>query len=188
MNKVIIISAPSGAGKTTMAQYLLSQDNLNLTFSISATTRKPRPTESEGIDYYFFDKNKFKEYIKQNKFIEWEEVYENLFYGTLKEEVERIFEKNKNILFDVDVKGGKKLKNYFKDRALSIFIAPPSINELEKRLRNRHTDSDTIINKRLAKATKELDEKIYFDNIIVNDNIDRTKMEIYQIVKSFLDK
>jgi len=188
MNKVIIISAPSGAGKTTMAQHLLSRDNLNLTFSISATTREPRTTEIEGIDYYFFDKNKFREYIKHNKFIEWEEVYENLFYGTLKEEVERIFFNNKNILFDVDVKGGKTLKDYFKNQALSIFIAPPSIKELEKRLRNRHTDSDTIINKRIAKATKELDDKVCFDKIIINDNIDRTKMEIYQIVKSFLDK
>ena len=188
MNKVIIISAPSGAGKTTMAQYLLSQDNLNLTFSISATTRKPRTTETEGIDYYFFDNNSFKNYIKKSEFVEWEEVYEGLFYGTLKEEVKRIFSEGKNILFDVDVKGGKNLKDYFKSQALSIFIAPPSVTELEKRLRNRHTDSEEIIKKRITKATKELEHKKYFDKIIVNDDIEKAKTEIYQVVKSFLEK
>ncbi len=188
MNKVIIISAPSGAGKTTMAQHLLLQEDLNLTFSVSATTREPRTTEAEGIDYYFFDTNLFKEYIAKNAFVEWEEVYDELFYGTLKEEVDRIFSERKNILFDVDVKGGENLKNYFKNQALSIFVAPPSVEELEKRLRNRHTDSDEIIKKRIAKATEELEHKNYFDKIIVNNDVEKAKKEIYQVVKSFLNQ
>ena len=187
MNKVIIISAPSGAGKTTMAQYLLSQEHLHLTFSVSATTREPRATEADGVDYYFFDNKLFKSYIEKSAFVEWEEVYEGLFYGTLKEEIERIFAEGKNILFDVDVKGGKNLKNYFKEQALSIFIAPPSVEELEQRLRNRHTDSEEIIRKRIAKATEELNHKKYFDKIIVNDDIEKAKAEIYQVVKSFLE-
>lgn len=188
MNKVIIISAPSGAGKTTMAQYLLEQKNMNLTFSVSATTRQPRPNETDGIDYYFLNKETFIELINKNAFIEWEEVYGDSFYGTLKKEIDRIFSTGKNILFDVDVNGGKNLKKYFNNKALSIFIAPPSINELEKRLKNRHTDSKDTIKKRLLKAKEEIKQQVYFDKIIVNDDIDRAKKEILQTVNLFLSR
>ncbi len=186
MNKVIIISAPSGAGKTTLARHLLNQEDMRLTFSVSATTRQPRVNELDGIDYYFYSVEEFNKAIQKKEFVEWEEVYDDLFYGTLKKEVDRIFSKNQNILFDVDVKGGKNLKQYFKEKALSIFIAPPSIEALEKRLRDRHTDSETIIQKRVNKATEELKDQVYFDKIIVNDDLEKAKSEISQTVINFL--
>lgn len=186
MNKVIIISAPSGAGKTTLARFLLNQEDTQLTFSVSATTRSHRDDERNGVDYYFYSVDEFNQAIQKKAFVEWEEVYDNLFYGTLKKEVDRIFSKKQNILFDVDVKGGKNLKQYFKEKAYSIFIAPPSVESLEKRLRNRHTDSEDIIKKRLIKATDELKEQIFFDKIIMNDDLEKAKNEIYQLVKHFL--
>ncbi len=186
MSKVIILSAPSGAGKTTLAKYLLENPELKLKFSISATTRGPRQGEQNGKDYYFLTTRDFKEKIKNNEFVEWEEVYENIYYGTLKKEIQRIFDEGNNVLFDVDVKGGINLKKYFGNQALSIFIAPPSFQELKKRLEARHTENPESLKKRLERAKQELLYIDKFDKVIINDNLDKAKQEIYTIVKNFL--
>jgi len=183
--KLVIISAPSGAGKTTMVKHLL-QSGLNLVFSVSATTRPLRGREKEGIDYFFMPVEEFRDRIRNNEFVEWEEVYEGLIYGTLRNEVERILEKGNHALFDVDVQGGLNLKREFGTRAISIFIMPPSIAELEKRLVKRGTDCPSKINMRIAKAREEIKEAEQFDTIVVNDNLEQTKNEVYNIVSAFL--
>jgi len=183
--KLIIFSAPSGSGKSTITNYLLKQD-LNLKFSISATSRKPRGTEKDGVEYYFLSPAVFKERITKGEFLEYEEVYENCFYGTLKSEVERILKDGHNAVLDVDVVGGCNIKKQYGDSALSIFIQPPSIEELRKRLEKRKTDSQETIEKRIKKAEFELGFAQQFDKIIVNDNLEMAKKESLQTIKNYI--
>jgi len=185
--KLVIISAPSGAGKTSIVSYLLKKD-LNLEFSVSATTRKPRNNEKNGKDYYFITVYDFKTRIRKNEFLEWEEVYKDHFYGTLKSEMERIWSLKKHVIFDVDVKGGINLKNIFTKDAISIFIMPPSVEELEKRLLARRTDDRSKIKVRVEKAMEEIKLADGFDNIVINDNLDVAQREVYEMVSSFLNK
>jgi guanylate kinase len=185
--KLIIISAPSGAGKTTIVNHLLSK-GLGLEFSISATTRIPRGKEKDGKEYYFISPEDFRLKIKNNKFTEWQEVYEDQYYGTLKSEIDRIWADNKHVIFDVDVKGGINLKNIFGRKAISIFIVPPSVKELEKRLLGRATDDRSRIRIRLDKAIEEMKLADNFDHTVINDNLERAQDEVYEIVKSFLNK
>jgi guanylate kinase len=184
--KLIIISAPSGAGKTTIVKQLL-ESCLNLEFSISATSRIPRANEAYGRDYYFLSVEEFRERIAQDKFIEWEEVYKDHFYGTLKEEIDRIMNKGNHVIFDVDTKGGINLKKIFGERSISIFIMPPSINELQKRLINRGSDTPEKIKMRIEKATLELSEAQQFDYIVINNDITTACTETYNLVKSFIE-
>jgi len=183
--KLVIISAPSGAGKTTIVNCLLDQE-LGLEFSISATTRKPRRSEMNGKDYYFLSREDFIEKISRGEFVEWEEVYSNHFYGTLKKEMERIWRNNKHVLFDVDVKGGLNLKKIFGAKAISIFIMPPSVDELEKRLRLRGTDNSSRIRIRVNKAIEEIKLSSDFDIIVINDDLERAQQEVIAAVRSFL--
>lgn len=183
--KCIIFSAPSGAGKTTIVHALLKRMK-GLAFSISACSREPRVNEKHGEDYYFLGSDEFKEKIQKDKFIEWEEVYKNHFYGTLKEEVDRLWAKNKVVLFDVDVYGGINLKKYFGDSALSFFIKPPSIEVLEKRLHKRKTETEDKIQLRLKKAKEELSNSKFFDEIVVNHNLEPTIAAVENIVKEYI--
>lgn len=185
--KLLIFSAPSGAGKTTIVKYLIEQ-NFNLEFSISACSRPKRKGEVDKVDYYFLSVDEFKQNIKDNKFIEWEEVYKNHFYGTLKSEVERIWEKGNNAIFDVDVKGGLNIKKQYGNKALAVFVMPPSIEELKKRLISRSTDSIENINKRVEKAEYEISFAEKFDKVIVNDDLATTLIKAKQIVEEFLNK
>lgn len=185
--KVIIISAPSGAGKTTIVRELMKDNNLNLMFSVSATSRPPRNNEKNGKDYFFLSIEDFKQQIKNNNFVEWEEVYKNQFYGTLKNEVNRIWNLNKNIIFDVDVKGGISLKKEFSDKSISIFIKPPSIKELKNRLLNRGTETEASIKKRIEKAEYELTFINKFDNIIINDNLQTAILQTKQLIINFIN-
>ena len=184
--KLIIVSAPSGAGKSTIVKYLLDR-GINLDFSISATTRAPRGDEKDGIDYYFLSVDEFRKKIKNGDFVEWEEVYKDQLYGTLKSEIDRIWSHGSHVLFDVDVKGGVNLKNIFKHIAISIFIMPPSINELEKRLIARGTDADLKIKMRVEKAAEELKLADSFDNIVANNNLEEAENEVYRLVTGFID-
>ena len=184
--KLIIFSAPSGAGKSTIVQYLLTC-GFNLEFSVSATSRAPRGKEVNGLDYYYLSPEEFRQKIQNQEFLEYEEVYPNCFYGTLRSEVERITSTGKNIVFDVDVIGGLNIKKEFSDRALAIFIAPPNIEILHKRLINRGTDSPEMIEKRIGKADYEMTFANQFDIIVVNDNLDTAKSEAETAIKSFLD-
>jgi len=186
--KLIVFSAPSGSGKTTIVHYLLGQDELNLDFSISATSRKKRGTEKDGKDYYFISLEDFHKHIKNNDFVEWEEVYTNNFYGTLKEEIHRIWKEGKHVIFDIDVIGGLNVKSQFPEQTLAIFVQPPSIEEMERRLRNRKTDSEEKIKERVAKAEKEMKYAQDFDVILVNDNLEEAKKEAYKIVKNYINK
>ncbi len=185
-NKAIIISGPSGSGKTTIVKKLLENDDLNLEFSISATTRKPRPGEIDGKDYYFLSVVEFKSKIEDNEFIEWEEVYKNHYYGTLKTEIARIWANNKNVIFDVDVNGAINLKNYFNEKAISIFIKPPSIEELKKRLQIRKTETPEKIAFRLKRAEYELKFEKKFDYVVINNNLENAIEKTKEIVKNFL--
>lgn len=186
--KLIIFSAPSGSGKTTLVHYLLNQPELNLAFSISATSRKKRHNEVDAKDYYFLNTDVFKEKIKNNEFVEWEEVYENTFYGTLKSEIERLLKAGKNIIFDIDVEGGLNLKKLYTDNSLAIFVKPPSIEELKKRLEKRKTETKETINKRIEKADKELQYSKNFDVIITNDDLEKTKKKTFELVKKFINE
>ena len=183
--KCIIFSAPSGSGKTTLVRELLEKRELNLSFSISATTRNKRQGEINGKDYFFKSKSDFKELIKNNQFLEFEEVYEDVFYGSLKEEVNKLLETS-NVNFDIDVIGGIKLKKFFQHDALAVFVKPPSIEELRKRLVSRASDSLESINSRVEKAEKEIESESSFDVTIINNDLITAKKESYNIVKNFL--
>lgn len=185
--KVFIFSAPSGSGKTTLVHALLDA-GFPFSFSISATSRPKRKTEAEGKDYYFVSPEAFKQKVKNDEFIEWEEVYENISYGTLKSEIERIFASGKYPIFDVDVVGGLNLKKYFGDDALAVFVQAPSIEIIEERLRNRSTDDESSIQKRLAKSTYEMGFAQQFDTIIVNDNLDKAIEATKKQIQIFLEK
>lgn len=185
--KLVIISAPSGAGKTTIVNHLLSQ-RLDLEFSVSATTRIPRGTEVYGKDYYFISVQDFKKRIKNNEFVEWEEVYKDQYYGTLRIEIERIWARKKHVLFDVDAKGGINLKGTFGNKALSIFIMPPSVRELERRLIARGTDDSGKVQIRINKAMEEMKLAGNFEYIILNDRLEEAKSEALSIVTSFLKR
>ena len=184
--KCIILCAPSGSGKTTLVRHLLDQHDLNLFFSISATTRKIREGEENGKDYFYFTNEKFIEKINNEDFLEYEEVYNGIFYGTLKDSVEDLL-KDHNVIFDIDVEGGIKLKTLFKEEALVIFVKPPNINELSKRLHSRNKDSKKFINIRLLKAKAELLKEKDFDKIIINDDLKSAKIHAYNLVREFLD-
>lgn len=185
--KLIIFSAPSGSGKTTLVRHLLLQD-LDLDFSISATSRKPRGKEKNAVDYYFLSKEDFKRKVEADEFLEWEEVYNGALYGTLKSEVERVWAEGKNVIFDMDVIGGLNLKSIYKEKALAIFVKPPSIEHLEERLRSRKTDSEEKIKERLAKADRELQYAVKFDHILINNDLATAKKEAINLVKLFTGK
>ncbi|MGI6046660.1 MAG: guanylate kinase [Petrimonas sp.] len=185
MSKLIIFSAPSGAGKSTIVRYMLAQD-LNLQFSISATSRLPRGEEKNGVEYFFLTPQEFKDRIANGDFLEYEEVYPNKFYGTLKSEVDRILAEGKNVVFDIDCIGGLNVKKIYGDRALSIFVMPPSVKVLRERLEKRGTDSPQIIEGRLAKAEYEMSFAPQFDFIVMNDDFDRAKEEVYDAIKKFI--
>lgn len=185
--KLIIFSAPSGSGKTTIVKHLLKQD-YGLAFSISATSRQPRPNEKHGVDYHFIPEEEFRNKIEQNEFLEWEEVYSGIFYGTLKSEVERILNAGKNVVFDVDVIGGLNIKKFYGNEALAVFIQPPSIKELKRRLQRRSTETEEKINMRIAKAEKEMSYAGQFDVIIVNDTLEHALQKAGQTVEEFLLK
>lgn len=188
MNKIIIVSAPSGSGKSTLIGKLMQDNSLKLEFSVSATTRLPRGNEKNGIEYYFYSPEEFKKLIKEDALIEYEEVYTDRFYGTLKSEINRIFEKGHNVIFDVDVEGGINLKKIFQKDALSIFIQPPSIEELEKRLINRKTDSTSDIEKRINKASLEITRADMFDIVVINDDLDKAFGIFKTEIETFLQK
>lgn len=183
--KLIIFSAPSGAGKTTIVKHLLTKD-LNLEFSISATSREKRHTETHGKDYYFLSEIEFQEKVKNDEFLEWEEVYQGTSYGTLKSEVERIRNLGKNVIFDVDVVGGLNIKKFYGDEALAVFVKPPSVEELKNRLTNRSTETEEKIKTRIAKAKYELGFADQFDVILVNENLEKAFTEAEKLIKKFL--
>lgn len=185
--KLIVFSAPSGSGKTTIVRHLLAQADLNLEFSISAATREPRGEEVNGKDYYFMSLDQFKQHIKNEDFVEWEEVYRDNFYGTLKSEVERIWAKGKNVIFDIDVAGGLRIKSKFQKETLAVFVKPPSVDELKRRLKERSTESEEKINMRIAKAHVELATAPQFDVIIKNYDLEVALDEAYQLVKDFIN-
>lgn len=185
--KLIIVSAPSGSGKSTLVNYLMQQ-GLDLAFSVSCTSRAPRGTEQHGVEYYFLSPDEFRQRIENDEFLEYEEVYTDKFYGTLKSEVERLSEVGHTVVFDVDVKGGVNIKQFYGDRALSLFIQPPSIEELSRRLHGRGTDAEEVIQQRLAKAAEELTYAPRFDRVIVNDDLATAQAEIYRVVTDFLSE
>ncbi|MFC5194080.1 guanylate kinase [Bizionia hallyeonensis] len=184
--KLIVFSAPSGSGKTTIVRHLLGLDALNLEFSISATSREKRGDEIDAKDYYFLSAQEFKNKIKANEFLEWEEVYRDNFYGTLKTEVERIWAQGKHVIFDIDVSGGLRIKRKFPKETLAVFVKPPSIDELKIRLKKRKTETDDKINMRIAKASAELATAPLFDVIIENDNLEKALVEAESLVSNFL--
>ncbi|KMQ65773.1 guanylate kinase [Chryseobacterium angstadtii] len=187
MNKVIIFSAPSGSGKTTLVKHSLETFS-ELSFSISCTTRQPRGSETHAVDYHFLSPEEFRQKIAENAFVEYEEVYTDKYYGTLKSEVEKIWNQGKVVIFDVDVKGGISLKKYFGEKALSIFIEPPSIEELERRLISRNTDDAETIKTRVAKAGEEMTYANEFDRVVINTDLDEAKKEIESLIKNFIER
>ncbi len=185
--KMLIVSAPSGSGKSTIVNWLMKEHpELKLYFSISCTSRAPRGTEQNGVEYFFISPEEFRNKIANDEFLEYEEVYHDRFYGTLKQQVERQREAGQNVVFDVDVKGGINIKKYYGDEALSLFIQPPSVEELRKRLEGRATDTPEAIQERLDKAAYELTFAPQFDKVIVNDDLETAKQEALQTVKDFL--
>jgi guanylate kinase len=187
MAKVIICSAPSGSGKSTIINYLMAQ-NLNLHFSISATSRPARGTEKNGVEYFFLSPEEFKTLIAKGEFLEYEEVYKDRFYGTLKSQVDAQLERGENVVCDVDVLGGQNIKAYYGDKALSLFIQPPSIEVLKQRLESRGTDAPEVIKDRLARAEFELSYADKFDKVVVNDNLEDAQSEALSLIKTFLEK
>ena len=187
MAKLLIFSAPSGSGKSTIVNWLMQEHpELNLSFSISCTSRAPRGTEQNGVEYFFLTPEEFRQRIEADEFLEYEEVYEDRFYGTLKSQVERQLEAGQNVVFDVDVKGGINIKKFYGERAMSLFIQPPSVEELRRRLEGRGTDTPEAIENRLAKAEYELTFAPQFDHVVVNDDLSAAEAEIYELVRSFL--
>lgn len=185
--KLVIFSAPSGAGKTTIVRHLL-ESGLNLEFSISAASRNKRPNEENGKDYYFISAKEFRQRIENKEFLEWEEVYHDHFYGTLKSEVQRIWDKGNHVIFDVDVVGGLNIKKHYGEKALAVFVMPPNVQELESRLRGRSTESEENLKKRIEKAEHELVFAKEFDEIIVNDDLNIALKQAKSVVKNFLEK
>jgi len=184
--KLIVFSAPSGSGKTTLVHHLLSQ-TLPLGFSISATSRKPRGQEEDGIDYYFLSASEFQMKIEEKAFLEYEEVYQSTFYGTYTSELERLWAEGKQVLFDIDVVGGINIKKQYPDQTLAIFVKPPSLNELEDRLRKRGTDSEEKIKERLEKAKIEIEYATQFDYCLINEDLETAKKEVVQLVSDFIN-
>jgi len=187
MSKLIIITAPSGAGKTSIVRELLKKFD-NLAFSISATTREKRPHENDGVDYYFINHKEFRKRIENDDFAEWEEVYENQFYGTLKSEIERIWALGKHIIFDIEVNGAQNIKKTYGDHALTIFIKPPSLKVLIKRLKERKTENDKSLKKRIKRAEKELTYENEFDSIVVNDIFETAVRDAEKLLDTFFEK
>ncbi|MBQ4022882.1 MAG: guanylate kinase [Prevotella sp.] len=187
--KLIIISAPSGSGKSTIINWLMNEHpELNLAFSVSCTSRSPRGTEQNGVEYFFLTPEAFRQRIANDEFLEYEEVYEGRFYGTLKAQVEQQRTDGQNVVFDVDVKGGCNIKQHYGDEALSLFIQPPSIEALRQRLEGRGTDSSEVIEQRLQRAAFELTFAEKFDRVVINDDLATAEAEAYRIIKSFIDK
>ena len=186
--KLIVFSAPSGSGKTTIVRHLLNQKELNLEFSISATSREARSNEQHGKDYYYLSLEEFKNKIKTDAFLEWEEVYRDNFYGTLKTEIERIWAKGKHVIFDIDVSGGLRIKRKFPEETLALFVKPPDLNELVRRLKNRGEETEEKISMRVAKAPAELATAPLFDVIVVNEDLDKALEEAYHLVSEFIAK
>jgi guanylate kinase len=186
--KLFVFSAPSGSGKTTIVRHLLEQKKLQLDFSISATSRHLRGAEVHGKEYYFLDIQTFKDKIQNDEFLEWEEVYTNNFYGTLKTELERIWSLGKHVVFDIDVVGGLNIKAQFPENTLAIFVKPPTLEEMERRLRGRQTDSEEKIKERVAKAEKELSYAKEFDQVLINDDLEIAKAEAFDLVSNFIQK
>lgn len=186
--KLIIFSAPSGSGKTTLVHHLLSKPELKLAFSVSATSREKRPNETDGKDYYFLSSDEFRQRIDADDFLEWEEVYTHQFYGTLRSEIDRIHGEGKHVMFDVDVVGGLNIKKQFGDDALAVFVKPPSIEELESRLRKRSTESEESLKKRVGKAAEEMEYAKQFDVVLVNDDLETAKAEAENLVIDFTAK
>lgn len=185
--KLIIFSAPSGSGKSTLINHLMKQ-GLNLAFSISATSRPPRGQEQNGVEYFFLSPEEFRQRIAHGDFLEYEEVYPNRFYGTLKEQVEKQLEAGQNVVFDVDVLGGCNIKKFYGDRALSVFIQPPSVEELRKRLTGRGTDAPQVIEDRIARAEYELGFAPQFDVVVVNDDLEKAKADSASIIRNFINR
>lgn len=185
--KLIIFSAPSGTGKSTIINWLMqNHKELNMAFSISCTSRAPRGTEQNGVEYFFLTPEEFKKRIKADEFLEYEEVYTDRFYGTLKSQVEKQCDASQNVVFDVDVKGGCNIKKHYGSKAISIFIMPPSIEELRRRLESRATDAPGVIDQRIARAEFEIGFADKFDKVVVNDNLDKAKNEVLEIINDFL--
>lgn len=188
-NGLLIFSAPSGSGKSTIVNWLMKEHpELKLAFSISCTSRAPRGTEKNGVEYFFLTPEEFKAKIEADEFLEYEEVYQDRFYGTLKSQVENQLEAGDSVVFDVDVKGGVNIKKFYGGRALSIFVQPPSVEELRRRLNSRGTDAPEVIEQRLAKANYELTFAPQFDHIVVNDNLEKAEQEVYKLVSDFLNQ
>ena len=185
--KLLVFSAPSGSGKTTIVKHLLAQPELNLAFSISAASREKRGDEVDGKDYYFISTRDFKDKIKNDEFLEWEEVYRDNFYGTLKSEVERLWNEGKNVIFDIDVVGGLRIKKKFPEQTLAVFVKPPSVDELKRRLKNRKTETEDKINMRVAKASIEMATAPQFDYIITNDHLETALDEAVTLATQFIN-
>ncbi len=184
--KLFVFSAPSGSGKTTIVRHLLKQPQFNLAFSVSATSREPRGEEIHGEDYYFISLDSFKQHIKGDDFLEWEEVYRDNFYGTLKSEVARIWALGKHVIFDIDVVGGLRIKKKYPDQTLAVFVKPPSVDELKIRLKKRQTESEDKINMRVAKASVEMATAPQFDAIVVNTHLETALQDTEQLISEFL--
>ena len=188
MGKLIIFSAPSGSGKSTIINRLMQRLELHLAFSISCTSRAPRGTEQNGVEYFFITPEEFRERISRDEFLEYEEVYQDRFYGTLKEQVETQAARGENVVFDLDVKGGCNIKKFYGDRALSLFIQPPSVEELRRRPVGRATDAPEVIEQRIARAEFELSQAPKFDRIIINDDLEKAVEETYEAIRSFIEE